>query len=120
VASTGIVGAESTTTHEWFGGGGGVAGSDIRDPRVSENGLANRRRADEQGPQDNESKCACAEITGTDRSTPLGSEREGGKRERARDDADREGRTRGRGRAREDVLDWAAWPERVVSFFWNF
>jgi hypothetical protein len=119
VASTGIVGAESTTTHGWFGGGG-VDGSDRRDPWVSENGLANKRRADEQGPQDNESKCACAERTGTDRSTPLGSEREGGKRERARDDADREGRTRGRGRAREDVLDWAEWPERVVSFFWNF
>jgi hypothetical protein len=91
----------------------GGDGSDRRGPQDRERACKRTSfSADERGLRDRESKRACAERTGADRSTPPGSERERGKRERARDDADRrgplvrEGRTHGRGMT---GLKWACW-----------
>jgi hypothetical protein len=59
-------------------------GSDRRGPRNKERAAERTSfSADERGPWDRESKLACAERTGTDKSTPPDSERERGERARA-------------------------------------
>jgi hypothetical protein len=80
-------------------GGDGLTDETHRSARAGER---TGSRADERGPRNNEGRCACVERTSADRSTPAGSERERGKRERAWDDVERlgppvrEGQTRGR------------------------
>jgi hypothetical protein len=78
-----VVGAESMVTRESCAGGSGGKGPTDRTHESARAGEQTGGWADKRGPRDRESKRACVERTDADRSTPPGSERERGKRERA-------------------------------------
>jgi hypothetical protein len=90
VASVGVGRMEATTTRGSCAGGSegkGPTDGTQWSARASEQ---TSDRADEWGPRDSKRRCACEEI-GANKSAPLGSERERGKSERAREGADRRG-----------------------------
>jgi hypothetical protein len=88
-ALAGVVGAESTTMRGWCEGGLGEKGPTDGTHGSARAGERTGGRADERGPWDSERRCTSTEEIDTDKSAPLGSEREREKRERAQDDADR-------------------------------
>jgi hypothetical protein len=88
VASSCVVGAESTTTHGSCAGGFEGKGPTDGTHRSARAGKRIGFCADERGPRNSERRHVHADEISADKSSPLGSERERGKSERAQEGTD--------------------------------